>query len=217
MALLSYRAFAATINVDESAVRRAIREGKFCKGVNIIAKKIDTDLAYADSWVIKASVIKPQSGVSRKKAIEKLDAVNEQPSATAKQTIADTEHTKAFKQQLEDKINTAKAEGVLIADLRVFADTPMAEAMRINELFSAEMARLKLEELEKTLVKKSEVEKVLFAFGSQLKKAIQKLPENVVDNVMAAENKVAAIHIMKVAINEILEQHANLTELTLED
>ena len=93
----------------------------------------------------------------------------------------------------------------------------MAEAMKVNEIISAELARLKLLETEKVLVRKVDVEKVLFAFGSQLKKSITKLPEMIVDEVLASGNKVVAINIIKEAINEILNSYANFSEITINE
>jgi len=207
--LISIRAFAKLIGVSEISIRRAIKDGKFTVGIDAATKKIDEEKALVDEWVKSVRVVK-KNGISKAKFIEKVEkskaAVTQKSN---KQTTTESNVTTNY--------TPIKAESELLKSLKITSNMDLASAMRINEIISAELARLKLLETEKVLVKKIDVEKVLFAFGSQLKKSITKLPEMIVDEVLASGNKVTAINIMKEAINDILSSYANFSEITINE
>ena len=166
-------------------------------------------VALEDEWVKSVRIVK-KNGISKAKFIEKTEKQKAKVvQATSKQTTTESKQTTVTKQEY--------AESDLLRNLKITAKMDMAEAMKVNEIISAELARLKLLETEKVLVRKVDVEKVLFAFGSQLKKSITKLPEMIVDEVLASGNKVVAINIIKEAINEILNSYANFSEITINE
>ena len=206
---ISVRAFAKIIGVSHMAVTRAVKDGKFTKGWDADSKKIDDVVALEDEWVKSVRIVK-KNGISKAKFIEKTEKQKAKVvQATSKQTTTESKQTTVTKQEY--------AESDLLRNLKITAKMDMAEAMKVNEIISAELARLKLLETEKVLVRKVDVEKVLFAFGSQLKKSITKLPEMIVDEELASGNKVVAINIIKEAINEILNSYANFSEITINE
>lgn len=213
--LVSYREFARRIFVNESAVRKAIVEERFTKGVNKLAKKIDPAKAANDAWVQQQQAIKAKAGVSREKAVEKIEKSEKKTSAqrTAPQVQKSTvpQQLAAKNKQLpadnDDEVTGDESE--LLNEIKIYKSMSLKEAMRLREVFGAALDKVKLQEAEGTLVKRSEVEKSLFAYGNQLKKALQTYPMRVIDNILAAPNKIEAINIMQEEINIVLNQFSN--------
>jgi len=216
--MVSIRAFAKQIGVSEITIRRAVNSGKFSLGWDAASKTIDETIAINDEWVKSVSVVK-KNGISKTKFVEKVEKKkvgqkvskqdNKQKKSVAPKDTSNDNSTTNFEQ--------LSRESELLNDLKITSDMSLADAMKVNEIISAELARLKLLEAERVLVRKVDVEKVLFAFGSQLKKSITKLPEMIVDEVLASGNKVSAINIMKEAINEILVNYASFNEITINE
>lgn len=180
---LSYSAFARSITVSEGAVRRAIREGKFTQGVDATAKKICVKDASKDLWVMKQTVVRPKAGVSRAAALKKIDA-SSLPEL--------------------DTDGSAESWDVRVEDIKIRKDMAPGEIMRLRELIGAALDKKKLAEAEGVLIRRDSVEKVLFAHGSRLKKAIMAMPERIIDDVLAAPNKIEALNIMKHELTQIL-------------
>lgn len=182
---LSYSAFARSIKVSEGAVRRAIREGKFTQGVDATAKKICVKDASKDLWVMKQTVVKPKAGVSRVAALKKIDT-----SVSSLPEVGTDGSTESW--------------DVRVEDIKIRKDMAPGEIMRLRELIGAALDKKKLAEAEGVLIRRDSVEKVLFAHGSRLKKAIMAMPERIIDDVLAAPNKIEALNIMKHELTQIL-------------
>lgn len=186
---VSVRAFAKQINVAESAVRRAIKEDKL-KGVYILStKKIDAVKAKKNAWVQQQSVIKPKAGVSRAKAIEKIERSNK------KSDVVD---------DLPDP-ETADAEDI-IKSIKIERDMPINTAMRLREIVGLAMDKIKLQKEQSVLVEKAEVETVLFAHGNELKRGLLDIPKRVIRDIMVAPNEVEATNILTDELNRVLLQ-----------
>lgn len=196
--IVSVRAFAQQIGVSEGAVRKAIKAWNFTVGVQEDGK-INTSAALNDPWVKKQMVIKPKAGVSRVKAIEKIEAsIKERSSRGA----CDDEDTDDRDDNFRD-IGSIDVEDIANS-IRVTKDLKAAEAMRRREILALAIDKKKLQELEGTLVRKDAVEKVLFAFGSELKKALFNMPQRVVRQIMAASTEIEAINILNLELTNIL-------------
>jgi hypothetical protein len=148
---------------------------------------------------------------------KQANAKDKQGNARNKQDTTKDTQAGAAREQGGDGVDEMERESVLLNTLKITTSMRMDEAMRVNELISAELARLKLLEAERVLVRREKVEKVLYGLGSQLKKSISKLPEMIIDDLLAASNRVEAINIMKGAINEVLTSYANFDRIELND
>jgi hypothetical protein len=79
------------------------------------------------------------------------------------------------------------------------------EARRYRENCAAKLAAMDVEERVGTMVKKSEVTSVLFAFGQQVRTNILSIPDRVIDNILAAKSRAQAHSILYSALQGSLE------------
>ncbi len=84
-----------------------------------------------------------------------------------------------------------------------------ADALTKREIVGLAMDKIKLEELDGLLVRKTEVERNLFTIGDRLKKALLAIPVRCADELLNATNKVEAVNIMTEEINLVLNTFAN--------
>ena len=207
---ISVRAYARQINVDEKAIRKAIAEGKIKKGYDTVTKKIIPRLANKE-YGFKHEIPKPTPGVSKEKLIQKLD------KAISKKQV---EKKKPSPQTVEDK--TAELQSIilsgdadLLSSIVITSDLEYAEAARLSQIMQLALEKKKLEELEDKLIRKDIVEKQLFAFGNELKKALQAIPARIADDVLAAPNKVEVVNILNDEINNVLNGFARYADVKL--
>lgn len=88
-----------------------------------------------------------------------------------------------------------------------------ADALTKREIVGLAMDKIKLEELDGLLVRKTEVEKNLFTIGDRLKKALLAIPVRCADELLNATNKVEAVNIMTEEINLVLSTFANFDKV----
>lgn len=88
-----------------------------------------------------------------------------------------------------------------------------ADALTKREIVGLAMDKLKLEELDGVLVRKTEVERNLFSLGDRLKKALLAIPVRCADEILTANNKVEAVNIMTEEINQVLSTFANFEKI----
>lgn len=84
-----------------------------------------------------------------------------------------------------------------------------ADALTKREIVGLAMDKIKLEELDGLLVRKTEVERNLFTIGDRLKKALLAIPVRCADELLNATNNVEAVNIMTEEINLVLNTFAN--------
>lgn len=101
-------------------------------------------------------------------------------------------------------------EGVR-AKLKIDAGAPLAEARRIKEIAAAQLNLYALSEKAGTLIDKVQVQKTLQAYGMEMKKAFEQIPERHIDAIRAAGNRNDALNILAEAIHDVL---IRLTEIT---
>lgn len=90
--------------------------------------------------------------------------------------------------------------------------TTYEEAVRLQAVFSAQDRALELNKKKGLLVSKSDVDKQLFVAGQEIRKALESMPDRVVDSIRASEDRASGIKIMQEAIFEILTKLSELNE-----
>ena len=196
---ISIREYARRLGINEKAVRKALGAGLIDKGYDSEAKKIDPDEATAE-WGYQHQIVKPGHGVSKFKAAEKVASVPSEPAATT-----DPVRSSPVGIPVDDAASID-----LLQTIVIHSDLKTPEAIRLREIIGAAQDKLKLAETEGRLVPKDKVEKVLYALGSELKKALLNIPVRVARDVMAADNEIHAINILTEEINSVLSTYGNL-------
>lgn len=200
--IISVRAFAVQIGVSEGAVRKAIKSWNFTVGVQEDGK-INAVAAMDDAWVKKQLVVKAKAGVSRVKAIEKIDV-------KIKGKVSETTDEDGDEDR-EDVGNDGIDSNEDIADsIKVTKSLKAGEAMRRREIVALALDKKKLQELERVLVRRDAVDRSLFLLGSQLKKAMLDIPARCVRDIMAAQTEVEGIKVLTDEIISVLNTYANL-------
>lgn len=200
--IVSVRAFARQIGVTDGAVRKAVSSWKFTVGVQEDGK-INAVAAMDDPWVKKQLVVHAKAGVSRGRAIEKLESKKELMS-TDLPPDEDITSDETGQVADEDIANTIKVNKSLKA----------AEAMRRREIVALALDKKKLQEQEGILVRRDAVEKALYLLGSELKKALLDIPARVVRDIMAAETEVEGIKILTDELYHVLNTYGNMNSKT---
>jgi len=184
--LISIREYARSLNIDEKAVRRARDAGLLGDGYDNVTGKIHPEKATAN-WGYRHQVVKPAGGISRQKAIEKLEHKRDQLTA------------------LEPDYDVK----TLISSITITGDMSAAEAMRINEVIDAALNLIKLQQADGLLVRKADVDKELFALGKEMNKKLIAIPDRIADDILAANGKIEVIKIITEAINEVIDDMTN--------
>ena len=202
--LLSGRQVAEHLNINESALRRAWRESKFTEsdGYDPISKKFKWPMFAESAYAQSVEPIKAKRGVSRLEAIEKIDAAEKTSKKGAKAANKQDTGTSGIDVSSID-VESATAEQIL-SNIKITEKTDMKEAMRLREVFGALLDKNKLQEQERILVKRADVEKVLFDYGMEIKKALITIPERVTADMRAAPTDVDALNILKHEIINVL-------------
>jgi hypothetical protein len=205
---ISGRELAKRLKVSEGAVRQAIARGDLGKAYDSADKKIDYNKAIKTGWAQSQLNIKPKAGVSRTKAVEKLEQKETAPKAKPVE-----QPPPPFKPDeddaIDDELLNASTKDLSKA-IKINSNLKTAEAMRRREIIALALDKKKLEEAEGILVRRDKVEKALFTLGSELKKSLFTMPQRIIRDIMAAPNEVDAINIMNDELTLILNTYGNL-------
>lgn len=200
---ISIREYARMLNISHTAVANAIKAGKINKGVSyksqnrkgvsVLVPELIVSIADRE-WgnLFKTEKLKPGQKASKlfnksfqtettKSGIRKIKNL---PVDTGGEDYEDEEH--------------------LLSSMPITRNMSFAEAARGRELIGLALDKMRLQELEGTLVRKDVVDKALFAIGSELKKALFNIPARVTADVRAAANEVQAQMIFTVELTAIL-------------
>lgn len=200
---MSIRQFAKEIGVNEKSVRKAISEGKIKKGFDHNSKKIIRSIAMKEYGELK-KIIRPQAGISKAKVAEKLEKRSADEKKEVKSALSDPNPEMLEFEDLSYE--------ELIKQINIHPNLPYNETLRLREILGIAMDRIKLEELRGSLVRKSDVDKSLYAFGDQLKKNLFNIPTRVIDDIRSAPNKVEAINILTHEIQQTLSACTQINE-----
>lgn len=194
---ISVRAYARQLNVDDKAVRDAIKSGKIKKGYIKKTGKIKASIAN-DEWGFLHDTPKAGHGISKAKAVEKMDKKDAEIKSNDKKETIDNH---------KEKLNIEEKEysySDLIKEIKITPTMKYSEVVRRKETLSLAREKMELEEKQNILVRKSEVEKALYAAGDELKKRLLSIPARCLDDIMAAPNKIEANNILTFEINQVL-------------
>jgi phage terminase Nu1 subunit (DNA packaging protein) len=195
---ISIREFARRIHVSEGAVRKAIKEKKIVAGFDEKKGKILFVQAYAEYGQSKTAP-KAGHGVSKAKVAEKLTAMQGATVAAGDdddlpEDVAEYKHLSVS--ELIEKIN-------------VHDKLEYSETLRLDMILAIAKEKMKLEEMQGTLVKKADIDKQLFALGNELKLKLQNIPNRCVALVRSAANDVESSNILLKEINQVIESFIN--------
>lgn len=191
---ISIREFARRIHVSEGAVRKAIKDKKIIDGYNTKTGKILFIQAYAEYGKSKTAP-KAGHGVSKQKVAEKLNALQGVGGSAGDDDNSEIdfiEYANLSYNELIEKIN-------------IHDKLEYSEALRLDMILSIAKEKMKLEEMQGTLVNKAEIDKQLFALGNELKQNLNNIPNRVISLVRTAANEVEAGNILLKEINQVLE------------
>lgn len=213
---LSKSAYAREVGVSEKAIRKAITEGKIKKGWDADKQKVIKHLADKEYGHLH-DVAKPRPGISREKLAERLQSEKVVKTRTKKPLKSELGKPDVENFEKSDKV--ADLRSVLgnlnTDDIAITSDLQYAESIRRKAIIELALEKKKLEELQGVLVRKDDVEKALFAVGSQLKNSLLAIPQRIIEDVLAAPTRVESLNIMHEAMAECLEVYANLESLKI--
>lgn len=221
---LSINAYAKLIGVNEKAVRNAVRDGKIVRGYDTERKKIIKKFADKEYGHLHL-IPKARPGVSREKRAEKIEAQKSEKTVensdikeVVKKNTKSPNKSEKMEVESSDESDDFKGDFTyeeLLLKIPVTPDLSYTEATKRREIIQLALDKKKLEELQDVLVRKQLVEKALFAFGNQLKKALLAIPARIMADVKIAPTDVEAINIMTEEINETLANYSRFDDIRL--
>ena len=185
--LVSVNAFAKFVGVDEKSIRNHILNGHFPKGVvydDANRKKMDKAKALAE-WKAFGGGISKRTRYGVQPPGDDDDTQGDDRGGAAGGTAAERRAAK----YLEDA-NKSKAKA---------------------EHYRAQILELEFKELEKSLVRREDVYKEIFAKGADLRAALLRIPGIVIDKIMTCTDRTTNINLLIEAIEN------ELTRLTDEE
>lgn len=228
--LMSKRAYADYLGVSDKAIRNAINEGKIKKGWDTQNEKIIKHLADKEYGFLHKQP-KAGHGISQMKIAAKLTSdkttAKLAKSRTSNPQNADISpqneksadlYQKPNKKELEEKFEdmfegSTMTVTQIIKKINIHPDLTYNEAMRRKIILELCSDFMKIEKEQGELVRKSDIDKALYAFGAIIKRALLNIPNRVMDNLRAADTKVEAMNLLRDEINNILtsvSKHQNL-------
>lgn len=209
---ISVRAYAGQIGVNESAVRKAVTNGKIKNGYDSKTKKIIPSIAnkeYGDFQV--AGKAKP--GVSKELRAKQIEEIKPAPIQARAAKRAQSQKPPPNDDWFDSEDELSYEE--LLQRIKVTSGLSYAEAIRRREVISLAMDKKKLEEMEAVLIRRDIVDKAFFAMGDSLKKALYQIPARISAEIRSANNDVEIQNILTVEITQVLNEYANLKEIKL--
>lgn len=211
---MSKNAYSKYLGVSETAIRKAIIDGKIKNGWDNTKGKIIKELADDEYGFFHLSKSKARPANRKPQKQSNANSVghfkNKQLGPAVGQPIIERLVSVST---VDDLANLETSD--LLKLLPIRADMSFKEASTANEIIEAALKKKKLEEIETVLVRRDLVEKILYASGSNLKKALMMMPARIADELLSAGNKVDVMNIITTEINSILEEYANLGEIDL--
>lgn len=215
--LMSKNAYAKYLGIDEKAIRNAIGAGKIVKGWDAEKKKIIQDLADTE-FGFSHKLPKARAGVNKAATAAKVDKPKPE-----KKTPKNSENPKKPNSESPNNENTPPAnyDGLtvaeVIAQIVIHPDLSYQQSLQRTAVLQLCTDRIKLSELEGSLVRKDAIDKALYAYGQQIKRGFLAIPARTIDAILAADTKVEAINILTAEINATLANLSSYQNLTLLD
>lgn len=114
--------------------------------------------------------------------------------------------------QLERKLQGAPQPpaGDTEPKLEAGGNATLQAAKRAKAVYDAKLAELEYRQKSGELVKKDDVYRGLFAFGQEIRARMQAIPDRVIDDVLACENRNKAHLLLYNAISDALDELSNI-------
>jgi hypothetical protein len=224
---LSKNAYAQYLGVSEKAVRNAISDGKIKKGFDTDRQKIIKHLADKEYGHLHA-VAKPRPGINKDKLAVRINSVNtseqnvknsDKSEPVVKKTASPKKPSKksevlaedSDQEELEDLEEYNYEE--LMAKIKISPSLSYSEAYRRTSILNLASEKMKAEIQQNLYVRRSDVESVLYEFGSHLKKALMSMPLRIADEVLNAGDVVSIVNTMNRELTDILNEYSNFEEV----
>lgn len=225
---MSKNAYAMYLGVSEKAVRNAVKEGKIKTGFDLSRQKIIKHLADKEYGHLH-SVVKARPGISKDKLAVRINEVNQseknvkisdKSEPISKKNTSPKKPSKKSEEPEEDSDDEIEdpeeyTYEELMAKIKITPSMSYSEAYRRNTILNLASDKMKAEELKGLLVRKSDVESVLYDFGSQIKKALMSMPLRIADALLNAGDIVTVVNIMNKELTDILTEYANFEGVNL--
>lgn len=118
--------------------------------------------------------------------------------------------------QIPNLVFNPRATDETVADLiQVTPYMEYKEALTKREIIGLALDKVKLQEQNKTLVRKDQVDAALYAFGAEIKKNILSIPQRCADELLHAESKVDVINILMKELNQALSALSNMNDFEI--
>ncbi|MCG2614885.1 hypothetical protein LZZ85_11355 [Terrimonas sp. NA20] len=195
---VSQREYARRLGVSNTAVAKAIEQGKIVKGWDKKAQKIIVEKA-DEEW----------GNIHKLPDSSELSAhIPAQPKPQPEQSVKpEPKPRREF--DSEDTMADAELE---LQEFGLHSRTPFAEALRVEKVAKAKIAVLELMKLEGSLVNRSAVEKQLAGYAIVIKQAILSVPDRAIDDVLAQKNRALAHQSLTNYLYEALQRLSEATE-----
>ncbi len=221
--LWSKNAYAAYLGIAEKAVRNAIATGKIKKGWDAEKKKVIKHLADKEFGILHLTP-KAQRGLSKVKVMDKIETrksrqkakqVSSKITSPAALKKTDLENLPVEQELLALNFNKNGNLQDVINSIQVTPYLTYADVLTKREIVGLAVDKIKLEELNGILVRKSEVEKALFVLADRLKKALLTIPARCADSLLNSKGKIEVINILTEELNGVLARFADFENTNL--
>lgn len=224
---MSKNAYALYLGVSEKAVRNAITDGKIKKGFDLSRQKIVKHLADKEYGHLH-SIVKPRPGINKDKLAVRISDLNkaekniktsDKSEPVQKKTTSPKKPTKKSEENDDDDDELEDLEEFsyeqLMEKIKINPKMSYSEAYRMTSILNLASEKMKAEELQGILVRKLDVETILYDYGNQLKKALMSMPLRVADAILNAQDTVSVVNIMNQELTDILNEYADFEDVNL--
>jgi predicted transcriptional regulator len=179
---ISIREYARRVGVSDTAVRKCIKAEKIVRGVVYDAN--------GKPYIIP-SIANAEWAKSYDPSYERVT------QSGGRATVYS-----AAPQPIEDAVAPPSTNQT--------TDTSLAAARRAQAVYKAKILEMEMKQKQGSLVNKDQVYKELFEAGKELRQSFEKLPDRIIDDILAARTRNDAHLILKDSIFDILN---GLTEM----
>lgn len=160
---ISLREFSRRTGVSDKTIRDGIKTGKISKGV--IYENDKPKIIY-DIAIIEFNEI----GLGYRSRLKK-----DPPASLEQQKEPEKVKVKKEPRKIEEDVNDNEDEDDF--NLKVDENISLAEAQRLERVFTAKLKELEYRELNKSLAKISDVYAQLFEFGKEMRSELESIPK----------------------------------------
>jgi hypothetical protein len=224
---LSKNAYAQYLGVSEKAVRNAITDGKIKKGFDLVRQKVIKHLADKEYGHLH-SVAKARPGINKDKLAVRINEANRSDKNvqnSAKSEVVVKKSASPKKPSKKSEVSPGDDDDEEPADLQEYSYeqlmekikiTPSlsySESLRRKSILDLAAEKMKAEIQQNLYVRRSDVEAVLYEFGSHLKKALMSMPLRIADELLNAGEVVSVVNTMNRELTDILNEYSNFEEV----